>query len=133
MEDFFFRFGDLALFLLRVMVAVIFAASGWKDVSDSESRSKRVGLSKGFTIFLGLAEIAGALSLVTGILYSWAAIGLILIMLGAIYMKAVVWKKGFWGEGGQGWHYDLMLLVMNLVILTVGAGDFAIRWPHWSR
>ena len=49
-------------------------------------------------------------------------IGLILIMLGAIQKKIFVWKTGFWGKGGSGWHYDLMLLVMNLVIVVTGGG-----------
>jgi len=28
-----------------------------------------------------------------------------------------VWHTGFWGEKASGWHYDLVFVVMNLVIL----------------
>src|SRR5437016_3581306 len=56
-----------------------------------------------------------------------AAIGLILIMLGAIQKKVFVWKIGFWGGRAYGWHYDLMLVVMNLVIITTGGGKFVLR------
>jgi hypothetical protein len=38
-----------------------------------------------------------------------------------------VWKIGFWGGRAYGWHYDLMLLVMNLVILLTGGGRFVLR------
>jgi putative oxidoreductase len=62
-----------------------------------------------------------------GVLIQLAAIGLILIMLGAIQKKIFVWKSGFWG--GQGWHYDLMLLVMNLVILVTGGGRLVVLAP----
>ena len=47
-------------------------------------------------------------------------------MLGAIQKKVFVWKSGFWGERGYGWHYDLMLLLMNLVILLSGGGKFVL-------
>ena len=45
-----------------------------------------------------------------------AALGLIVIV-GAIQKKIFVWHTGFWGERSFGWHYDLMLLVMNLVLV----------------
>jgi len=31
--------------------------------------------------------------------------------------KIFVWHTGFWGEKASGWHYDLVFVVMNLVIL----------------
>jgi putative oxidoreductase len=117
---------EVALLLLRLMVAVIFASSGWSHVADPAKRSESIGMSKGFTAFLGAAEIAGALGVAFGILTPWAAVGLILVMLGAIYKKMFQWKTGFWGKGSQGWHYDLMLVVMNLVIATTNAGRFTL-------
>jgi putative oxidoreductase len=55
-----------------------------------------------------------------------AALGLILIMLGAIQKKVFVWNTGFWGEKTYGWHYDLTYLVANLVILTTGGGRLVL-------
>ena len=31
-------------------------------------------------------------------------------------------QTGFWGEKASGWHYDLMLLSMNLVVVTTAGG-----------
>jgi putative oxidoreductase len=124
-----FEFANWSLFLLRVMVALIFGASGYSHVKNSGERAKSIGMSVGFTIFLGVAEMAGAAGVLVGVLTQWAAIGLILIMLGAIYKKIVVWKTGFWGEKSMGWHYDLMLVVMNLVILCTGGGLIALMPP----
>ena len=122
-----FQFADIALFLLRVMVATIFLTSGWKDVRQSDVRSKDIGVSKGFTFFLGGAELAAGLSLVSGVLVQLAAIGLTLIMLGAIQKKIFVWHTGFWGSAGtNGWSYDTMIIVMNLVILTTGGGSVSL-------
>jgi len=53
--------------------------------------------------------------------------GLILLMLGAIGKKAFAWHTGLWGKSGSdGWSYDTMLVVMNLVILTTGGGNLSL-------
>src|SRR5437660_8159624 len=120
------RFTDLTLLLLRLMVALVFGSSGWSHLTHAEERSKSIGMSKGFTRFLGAAELAGSLGVVFGVLPQFAALGLILVMLGAIQKKIFVWHTGFWGKNSDGWHYDLMLIIMNLVILTTGGGRFGI-------
>jgi hypothetical protein len=33
---------------------------------------------------------------------------------------------GFWGEKTYGWHYDLMLVVMNVVIAFSGGGCWVL-------
>ena len=48
------------------------------------------------------------------------------IMLGAIQKKLFVWHTGFWGDKAYGWHYDLLLFVGNLVILTTGGGRLVL-------
>jgi putative oxidoreductase len=120
------RFSDLGFLLLRLMVGVVFTTSGWSHLKEPETRSKSIGVSKGFTIFLGAAEVAGSLGVMFGVLTQLAACGLILIMLGAIQKKIFVWHTGFWGEKGYGWHYDLMFVVMNLVIIFTGGGHWVL-------
>ncbi len=118
------QFADIAFLLLRLMVSAVFVSSGWSHLKDPEARSKSIGMSKSFTVFLGAAEVAGSLGIIFGVLTQLAALGLILIMLGAIQKKIFVWHTGFWGEKNSGWHYDLMFVVMNLVIACTGGG----RW-----
>ncbi len=120
------RFTDLGLLLLRLMVGIVFFTSGWNHLANPEERSKSLGLSKGFTIFIGLAEAAGALGLIFGVFTQVAASGLILVMLGAIQKKILVWHTGFWGEKASGWHYDLMFVIMNLVILFTAGGRYVL-------
>ena len=84
-------------------------------------------MSKGFTIFLGTAEVAGGLGIIFGVLTQLAAAGLILLMLGAVQKKIFVWRTGFWGNSGtDGWSYDTMLVAMNLVIVTTGGGNLSL-------
>jgi len=121
------RFTDVAFLLLRLMVGSVFVTSGYKHLKDPEARSKDIGMSKSFTIFLATVEFAGGLGVISGVLAQLAAIGLILIMLGAIQKKIFVWHSGFWGKSGtNGWSYDTMLIVMNLVIVTTGGGSLAL-------
>jgi putative oxidoreductase len=121
------QFADLGFLLLRLMVGVVFISSGWSHLKDPEARGKSIGMSKGFTIFLGAAEVAGSLGVIFGVLTQLAALGLILIMLGAIQKKIFVWHTGFWGDQNSGWHYDLTFVVMNLVIAFTAGG----RWVLW--
>lgn len=120
------QFTDLGLLLMRLMMALVFVTSGWSHVTKTAERSKSIGMSKGFTLFLGVAEIAGGLGVAFGVLTQLAAIGLILVMLGAIYKKIAEWHTGFWGEKTYGWHYDLMFILMNLVILFTDGGRWVV-------
>ncbi|MFY9905692.1 MAG: DoxX family protein [Terriglobales bacterium] len=120
------RFLALALLLMRLMVGAIFINSGWSHVTHTEERAKSIGMSKAFTRFLGTAELAGGLGVIFGVLTQLAAFGLILLMLGAIYKKIAVWHTGFWGEKSSGWHYDLMIVIMNLVIITTNGGPYVL-------
>jgi putative oxidoreductase len=121
------HFADFGFLLLRIMVGVVFAGSGWNHLKDPQARSKDIGMSKGFTIFLGAAELAGALGVTFGVLTQLAAAGLILLMLGAIQKKMFVWHTGFWGKhSANGWHYDLILVVMNVVIILTDGGRFVL-------
>jgi putative oxidoreductase len=119
-------FADLALLLLRLLVAVVFFSSGLSHVRDPVARGKSIGLSPGLTRVIGLAEMAGALGVALGVLIQPAALGLILVMLGAIQKKIFVWRTGFWGEATYGWHYDLLFVVANLVIATTGGGRYVL-------
>jgi len=117
---------DYSLLLLRFMAGITYIKSGITDLQNPDERSKSIGTSKGFTLFLGVAEIAGGAGVVAGVLPQFAALGLILIMLGAMQKKIFVWKTGFWGKDGFGWSYDLTLVSMLLVIACTDGGRLVI-------
>ena len=75
---------------------------------------------------MGTAELLGGVAVIIGLLTQLAAIGLILIMLGALQKKIFVWKTGFWGKDGLGWNYELILISMLLVILCTNGGRFVL-------
>jgi putative oxidoreductase len=120
------QFTDLGLLLMRLMVAAVFVTSGFDHVTHPKERAKSIGMPPAFTMFLGVAEIMGSLGVTFGVLTQLAAFGLILLMLGAVYKKVFVWRIGFWGEKAYGWHYDLMLILMNAVIACTDGGKYVL-------
>ncbi len=120
------QFADLALLFMRLLVGWVFVWSGWSHFKDPVTRGESIGFGPSFTRFLGLAEMAGGLGVAAGILPELAALGLILIMLGAIQKKIFVWHTGFWGKSTDGWHYDLLFIAMCLVVATTGGGRYVL-------
>ena len=86
------RFTDLGLLLLRLMIGLVFVTSGYSHLKDPTGRARSIGMSKAFTIFLGIAEVAGSLGVAFGVLTELAEFGLILIMFGAIQKKIFTWQ-----------------------------------------
>lgn len=117
---------DLALLLLRLLIAAVFGSSGWSHVTEPVERGESVGLSPGATRALGAVELLGAALLVVGLWDQAAAAVLILVMAGAIHRKIFVWKTSFWGEESNGWYYDLLYLACNLVILATAGGAIGL-------
>jgi putative oxidoreductase len=117
---------DLALLFLRLMIAAIFATSGWAHATRPKERAESIEMSAPFTRGLGIVELLGAASIALGLYPEAGAILLIGVMLGAIHKKVFAWKTGFWGDEGQGWYHDLLYLVCNLVILTTGGGAYTV-------
>jgi putative oxidoreductase len=119
-------FTPYALLFLRLMAGLVFVDSGYNDLKSPGARSTSLGLPKGLLLFLGVAELLGGIAVIIGFLPQLAAVGLILIMLGALQKKMFVWKTGFWGKDGFGWNYELILVSMLLVILCTNGGPFVV-------
>jgi putative oxidoreductase len=105
---------DWALLGLRIAVGAIFLAHGiskwpmWKMQPSTE-------MPKGMLMtmrLLSVVEPLGGAAVLLGVLTQVAAIGLGVIMLGALYLKITKWKTKF--TGNNGWEFDLLLLAANL-------------------
>jgi len=121
-----FDLNQIVILALRVLTGWIFVWSGFAHARDPEGRSKDLGLPKPFVLPLGIVELLAGLGIAGGLLTRLSAIGLMLVMLGAMHRKAFVWHTGFWGKGSQGWHYDLLLFLIALMVFATNGGIWTI-------
>lgn len=105
---------DWSILLLRIVIAAIFLAHGYMKWANFD------GLPTLMKI-LAVAEPIGGLALLIGLLTRWAATGLLVIMVGAIYTK-VSGAAPFAG----GWAYDAIIGAGCVMIMTLGAGKIAL-------
>jgi putative oxidoreductase len=76
-----------------------------------------------------LAESAGSLGLITGLLTRVAALGILCDMIGAVAL--VHWRNGFfmnWSgkQAGEGFEYHLLMIGMALALVLAGGGKFSL-------
>lgn len=114
--DFLRFYGDWALLALRVAIAVIFLVHG----------PKKLGNLTSFMGFIGVCEMLGGLAMLFGFLTSWAALGIAIIMLGAIYKKITEWHVPFTAMDKMGWEFDLIILAGCVALLILGGGSYSV-------
>jgi putative oxidoreductase len=76
-----------------------------------------------------LAEMAGSLGLITGLLTRVAAFGILCDMIGAVAL--VHWRNGFFmnwmgKQAGEGFEYHILMIGMALALVLAGGGKFSL-------
>lgn len=74
--------------VLAIALAALFAFAGTPKLLGAEQALegfRSMGYGDGFRLFIGASELAGAIGLLIPSLATWAAAGLLVIMVGAIY------------------------------------------------
>jgi putative oxidoreductase len=117
---------NFALLLLRIVLSLVFLSSGMTHVRDPVKRGESIGFPPAVAFALGALEVMAGLSVALGAIARAGATMMILVMLGAIYKKAFVWKSGFFGEDNGGWYYDLLYAAAALVVLATGGGEWVV-------
>lgn len=124
------KYHSHALFLLRLIIAAIFLSAAyakfmfWSPLPEGMVMSATmVNLMK----FLFVVEGIGAIALIVGFMTRWAALGLGIIMVGAIYMMQFTMGVGFMTPTGPGWAFPAMILGGCIVLVVFGAG----KWKLW--
>src|SRR5258708_19013408 len=117
---------SIAELALRLAVGTVFLVQGvkkqkfWKMQPSEQLPSGMINVLR----LLSIVEPLGGVAMLAGFLTRQAAIGLSIIMVGAINLKARQMKKGFTGDGG--WEFDFVLLAANIALLLLGAGAWSL-------
>lgn len=112
------KYGEWAMLALRVILGAIFIGHGMMKFGSLSQPAEGMNI---VMMILAVAEPLGGAALILGVLTRWAALGLSLIMIGAIYMKQFVWGGAFMGVEAS-WEFDASILGGLLVLLCYGAG-----------
>ena len=119
---------DIALLLLRIGLASIFLTHGWhKRRLWKMQPSQQMPAQMLYTLrFLSIAEPSGGLGVLFGFLTRFAAIGLALVMLGAINFLITKVHRRFTGENVAGWEFEYLVLIVAIVLALTGGGKYAL-------
>lgn len=117
-----------ALLILRIAVAVPFIYHGSGilfGAFDGPGVTKFAGnhMPMPIAFLVGLAEFAGGLAVLTGVLARLGAACIAIVMLGAIFLVHL--PKGFDITKG-GYEYALTQLLICVVLLIIGAGAYSL-------
>src|SRR5438093_7369669 len=112
------HFSDVALLVLRIGLGAVFLSHGlgkrrlW---SMQPSAQMPAGMLRNLRI-LSIAEPAGGLGLLVGFLTQLAALGLVIVMLGALQFLTTKVHRKFTGDNAAGWAVEFMLLIVPLAL-----------------
>ncbi len=125
---------DVALFLGRVILGVIFFAHGYQKffdigVENVASFFASIGIPAPlfFAWGVSLVELLGGAALVVGVFTRWAALGVaIILVVATLTVKLPVGLIAPPGKGA-GYELDLALLGLALIFLLVGPGRLSLE------
>jgi len=121
------RFQNAALLILRIITAAMFfVAAYYKFPFWSNAPEGTSSFMLFTTRLLSIAEPLGASAVLFGFLTRWAAVGLIIILIGAIYVSQFVYGIGFVTPTSPGWNFPLAVMAGCIILTAFGAGRWAI-------
>ena len=104
----------------------LFGGAGFAGTMDYFTRS---GLPEALAFLVIIGESLGAVGLIIGFLSRLCALGILIIMVGAIFMVHV--KYGFFMNWygnlqGEGFEYHILAIGLGLITLVKGGGKLSI-------
>ncbi len=121
-------FQDTSLIALRLIIAAIFLSAtyakwGYLSIGATGASASMINL----TWFVMIVEPLGAIALISGFLTKWAAAGLGIIMVGAVFVLRFTMNTALFTQTqGVGLDYNLLILGGCLVLMSFGAGRWSI-------
>jgi putative oxidoreductase len=130
---------DFTLTVLRLILGVIFLCHGGQKVlgwfggstlgTTMNIFTQQMHIPAPLAFLAIMAEFAGGMGLIVGLLGRIAAFGIISNMLVAILMvhgKFGLFMNWFGNQQGEGYEYHLLAIAIGLAILVKGSGALSI-------
>ena len=124
---------DLALLLLRVILAAVFAANGYLKWTGAMERIAGLFMSVHIPFpdvtvrLVATLEVGGAALLLAGV---WTRlVGVWFVIEMAVAIVKVVWPQGFIG----GYEFELTVLTVALALALAGGGAYSLGRDRFSQ
>ncbi len=125
---------DLALFLLRALLALIFVSHGAQKLvpgiggsspEHEAARFEKAGIrpAREMALLTGVLQLGAGVLVLVGLLTPIAAFALGVMMMVAAFRAHD--GRGFFIQNG-GYEYNLALVVVSLALILTGAGSFSL-------
>lgn len=117
------RYYEWSMLVLRVSLGVIFLAHGLGKISGFEGIINffvSIGLPVILAYVVTATETVGGACLILGLFTRTAAVGIIMVMLGAIF--SVKFSKGFI----DGYEFDISLLAIAFALVLSGSNTLSL-------
>jgi putative oxidoreductase len=131
---------NLALLILRIACGVAFVFHGSQILFGAfggpgpERFAASMHMSATVGYLVGLAQFAGGLAVLTGILFRVGTVCIMVVMLGAIFKVHL--PHGY-DINKEGFEYALTQLLIAVALYLTGAGAYSLgsrlprRWRKW--
>ena len=131
---------DFVLTILRLVLGVIFLCHGGQKVfgwfgsgltfgTTMNMFTQQMHIPAPFAFLAIMAEFAGGIGLIVGLLGRIAALGIICNMAVAVFMvhsKFGLFMNWFGNQQGEGYEYHLLAIAIGFAILVKGSGALSI-------
>jgi putative oxidoreductase len=124
-----FAFEQLAPFLLRLVLGIIFIVHGYPKLFTQFSETVQffdsygIRPAKVWVFLVGVGEFFGGILLILGLLTQ--AVALLIVIRTLIAIWKVKFSQGFL----DGYEFDVAIIAMALSLLVLGPGAFAFDLP----
>ena len=120
---------DKAALINRVALGCMFIAhallkSVVYTLSESAQFFESLGIPGWLAYVVTFGEIVGGAALVLGIRARWAAMALLPVLLGTLWVHSG--NGWLFSSPNGGWEYSAMLIVVSVVQILLGDGAFAL-------
>ena len=131
---------EWALLIARIVLGVIFITQGYTKLfvmgidgfAGFLENQAQIPLPYFFAWVVSLTEFLGGIAVLLGIFTRWAALGLAVVMVVAVF--TVTSKMGLLGpDGVSGYQLNLAYLALSLSLLFAGPGRLALEKSLLNR
>jgi putative oxidoreductase len=127
---------EIAALLLRLGLGTMFIAHGLLKVMvftlpGTVGFFEQVGFPGWLAYAVTFAEIGGGILLIAGVRVSLVSLGLLPVLLGALYVH--LGSGWVFSNPNGGWEYPAFLVLASIVQALLGPGKFSVEVPILTR